>query len=882
MSCITGLERPQVELMETKPILILPLPDTGAELSLVGGKGASLARLAAADLPVPPGFHITTEAYRQFVTANGLQPRILAALETVDAARPVALETASQAIHQLFMQAAIPRSITDAIAQAYADLSNRSITQSPSYPMPVAVAVRSSATAEDLPEMSFAGQQETYLNICGAEAVLEAVKRCWASLWTARAIGYRARHHIAPQGVSLAVVVQVLVPAGAAGILFTANPLTGARNQVMINAAWGLGEAIVGGHVTPDTIVVDKASGRIVERMISRKDVMTVRTPEGTRQEPVPRNRRNKAVLNPAQAAELAHIGAQIEELYGRPMDIEWALHDGRISIVQARPITALPEPPLEWSSPYPEPLLARGSSLDLLPDAVSPLFITLAMPVLTKVFIRMYAEVMRLGGEDVPIFEIINGYVFLCFVKRSRFWKYMWAHGSTAGKLFEYGKVLAEEARIKCQAAVARWRQVDLASVKAPELVAGVRELYEVSAEYLNAAVDRPIPQSNFSETLFSLFYNALIKGKADPVAATFLLGLENLPLRAEKSLFDLAQWAQTQPELACCLQQTPSQAVWAALQADPVPAPWSGEFAARFSAHLAEFGHITYDLDFMNPVPADFPVPMLDTLKVYLSGQGSNPHTRQGAQERARRQAEQAIARRLGPLRRKWFQKLLVSAQECATRRENAIADIGLPYPQLRCLLRELGLRLAAGGAIAQPEDIYWLEAQEADALAAALEANEALSSYAPSVESRKADWRRARTAAPPTVLPENHLLAKVFAPPKPQVNLLKGKGTSAGQVTAPACVLRGPEDFGQMRPGDVLVAVATTPAWTPLFAMASAVVTDIGGPLGHSSIVAREYGIPAVMATGVATRLIHTGQMIRVDGGTGTVTLKEQHGS
>jgi phosphohistidine swiveling domain-containing protein len=275
------------------------------------------------------------------------------------------------------------------------------------------------------------------------------------------------------------------------------------------------------------------------------------------------------------------------------------------------------------------------------------------------------------------------------------------------------------------------------------------------------------------------------------------------------------------------------------------------------------------------MDPVPAEQPVPMLDTLKVFLSGQGNNPYTRQGAQARARQQAEQAVSQRIGPLRRKWFQKLLTSAQECATERENAIASIGLPYPQLRRLLRELGQRLAAGGAIAQPEDIYWLEAQETETLATTLEKTEPLSSYSVSVESRKADWQRFREAAPPVVLPENHLLAKMYLPKRPQINPLQGKGTSAGQVTAPACDLRGPEDFGRMHPGDVLVAVATTPAWTPLFAMASAVVTDIGGPLSHSSIMAREYAIPAVMATGVATRRIHNGQMLTVDGTAGTVT-------
>jgi phosphoenolpyruvate synthase/pyruvate phosphate dikinase len=295
-----------VEPMETKPDFILPLPDACAELSLVGGKGASLARMAAAGLPVPPGFHITTAAYRRFVAEHGLQEQILAAVSTAIPDQPATLEEASSRIGKLFAQSAMPDDIAEVIRRAYAELGGGDVP----------VAVRSSATAEDLPEMSFAGQQETYLNMRGEAMVLDAVKRCWASLWTARAIGYRARHHIAPQDVSLAVVVQVLVPADAAGILFTANPLTGARSQMMINAAWGLGEAIVGGHVTPDTVVVDRASGRIVERKISKKDVMTVRTPEGTREESVPKNRRTKAVLRPAQAAELARIGARIEGIY--------------------------------------------------------------------------------------------------------------------------------------------------------------------------------------------------------------------------------------------------------------------------------------------------------------------------------------------------------------------------------------------------------------------------------------------------------------------------------------------------------------------------------------------------------------------------------------
>jgi len=326
--------------------LVLPLDDTSATLEQVGGKGASLARMAAAGLPVPPGFHITTAAYRRFVIENGLQEQILALVSAVPADQPAALEEASRQIGELFARSVMPDDIAAAIRQAYKEFPainkesptiNREATGGD-----LPVAVRSSATAEDLPEMSFAGQQETYLNMRGEVMVLQAVKRCWASLWTARAIGYRARQGISQEDVSLAVVVQELVPADAAGILFTANPLTGTRDEVMINAASGLGEAIVGGQVTPDTVVVEKVSGAITKQEISEKDVMTVRDPEGTHEEPVPADRRTQAVLSPAQAAELARIGVQIEDLYGQPMDIEWALHDGRFNIVQARPITRL------------------------------------------------------------------------------------------------------------------------------------------------------------------------------------------------------------------------------------------------------------------------------------------------------------------------------------------------------------------------------------------------------------------------------------------------------------------------------------------------------------------------------------------------------------
>ena len=319
--------------MQKKSDFTLAFTDATANIAQVGGKGASLARMAIAGLPVPTGFYVTTNSYRRFVEANGIQPRLLDALNGKDFTDHATLESVSLLIQSYFTDGCIPAEVENAISAAYSTL------------MGIPVAVRSSATAEDLPEASFAGQQETYLNICGIDAVLDSVKKCWASLWTARAIAYRAQYHICPEAVALAVVVQELVFADAAGVMFTANPINGKRNEIMITATWGLGESIVSGVVTPDTLTVSKLTGRMIRKDIAEKQVMTIRTESGTAEVPVPKSQKKKSVLTDAQVAELAKLAVQIEKLYQMPMDIEWTLAENKFAIVQARPITALPEP---------------------------------------------------------------------------------------------------------------------------------------------------------------------------------------------------------------------------------------------------------------------------------------------------------------------------------------------------------------------------------------------------------------------------------------------------------------------------------------------------------------------------------------------------------
>jgi pyruvate,water dikinase len=645
----------------------------------------------------------------------------------------------------------------------------------------------------------------------------------------------------------------------------------------MITAAWGLGEAIVSGVVNPDTITVNKSTFRPVRRETAAKLVMTVRTERGTCEQPVPERLKKAPVLNNARVKELARLGLEIESLYATPMDIEWALAGGRFAILQARPVTALPESPLEWPVPEPKVMLSRASFAELLPDPVSPLFGTLAVPLAEKASLGMMSAIGGIDDPDSYLVVLVNGYVYIGLKMTFKVIVKMLVMSTVAiRKMLTKGRQVWEVEREKYMHLVRQWQLQDLGKLTAQALLAGVREIFTETAGYYTAVQSGPIPMALSSEMTFTNIYKMLIRRKGEPAAAIFLFGAENQAVRAEKSLFDLAMWIKEQPALLKTLLEEPAAQITQCLLGPATEAAW-GEFQTRFNAHLADYGHIIYDLDFAKPVPADDPVPLVEALKAYLDGTAGNPFERQAAALQMREQMKQTVAKRLDPLRRGWFLKLLKQAQEAAPLREDGIADVGLGQPQIRKMLAELGRRLVGMGAIETPGDIYWLEAGEVQQMAATLEQGGKLKSHATSIEERKAKWHALRKVVPPNILPRNSLLAR-FAPREDQAgDTLKGSGASAGKVRARACVMRGPEDFSRMQPGDVIVAVVTTPAWTPLFARAAAVVTDIGGPLSHSSIVAREYGIPAVLGTGAATRRIRDGQMISVDGNAGTVSLK-----
>ena len=411
-------------------------------------------------------------------------------------------------------------------------------------------------------------------------------------------------------------------------------------------------------------------------------------------------------------------------------------------------------------------------------------------------------------------------------------------------------------------------------------ELLTGVRALLDAGTEYYTA-VQTIIPIAATNEVVFTRFYDLAIRRPGDPAATILLLGYDSLPILAEKSLFDLARWAQQHPNVREWLQDTAVDQIVARLdQPSGDEASEFDELARKFAEHLERYGHTVYNLDFLNAVPADDPAPLVDTLKLYLRGEGSDPYERQQRSVQRREEATAKINRRLDPVRRAVFGRLLQRAQSVAPLREDALADVGLAWPVLRRLLLELGRRLQTASSLQRPDDVFWCTTTEIAAHLSEPMGHDP-GELAEAVERRKEIWRGQRRVTPPQMLPQRtwlHLLDTMMPATATEQtgDVLQGIGASGGRVTAVARVLRGPEDFAGLGVGEVLVASITTPAWTPLFARAAAVVTDIGGPLSHSSIVAREYGIPAVLGTGVATRRIEDGQRITVDGDRGRVWL------
>ncbi|MEA3334961.1 MAG: PEP/pyruvate-binding domain-containing protein [Chloroflexota bacterium] len=863
------------------------------DIPLAGGKGANLGELTAAGFPVPAGFVLTTEAYGAFVNENGLQHQITELASAVAADDPQSAEEASAAIKERFLAGDMPEAIQIDLLEAYADLTMEGA---------IPVAVRSSATAEDLPTASFAGQQDTYLNIRGGRALLDAVKKCWASLWTARALSYRMRQDIDPATVSLAVVVQQFIPAESAGVLFTANPIDGERDQIVINATWGLGEAIVGGLVTPDTVVVDKSTWQIISRETTTKTVMTVLIDNGTEERSTPQSQQDQRVLDDATAIELARYGAQIEAHYGLPMDIEWAIFGGKIAILQARPITNLPPVPLRdvrWDPPRPGTIWMRRQVVEHMPEPLSPLFDELYLQNgLDKSMDEIGVSLTDLSGFEINVWDFVEP----PFAATVNGYAYSIASFDFSLKIVPlvlriYTVVLPkmirhlvprwrDESLPDYRAAIEHWKSIDLPNASDETLLQGVRELAAEDAIYWFAAAV-PLGLARVTDAALNRFLKSVGRGRSNGACLTsgsFLRGFPSKAVEAQARLEAIARKIQASETLRKQVLNTPAPRLL-----DMLAEHADGQAVLdNLQQYLDAYGHQVYNLDFVAPTLADDPLPVLLSLQAAVAYPERDALARQAELAREREALVARTERSLNPTQRPIFRRLLGWAQHYSPYREEALFYVGAAWPALRRLALELGRRLTEAGSLDAPVDVFYLKSAELE---------EAINARAdgvgrPDLASQARERRILREARkrldPPVVVPPDGRMKfgpidmAMFEPKSRTISAgptLDGFAVSPGRVTAPASVIRSPQDFDRMVPDTILVCTTTTPAWTPLFARAKGLVTDIGGALAHGSIVAREYGIPAVMGTGMATQRIENGQRILVDGDAGTVTLLDE---
>jgi rifampicin phosphotransferase len=826
---------------------IAPLEQLGRDdLSWAGGKGANLGELVKAGFPVPKGFVVTTDAYDLMLKETGLDRTIAATLEEGP--------TAGATIREAFLAAKIPLEIKQEIIEVYRDLLGEG-----------AVAVRSSATAEDLPEAAFAGQQDTFLNVMGEQELLDAVRRCWASLWTDRAIAYRGRQGIDQHTVKLAVVVQQMVPAKVAGVMFTANPVTGARDEIVIDASPGLGEAVVSGLVTPDRFVLRKRwwGWSITERRPGKREVM-IRARSGGGTEHLKGSGDVDGPALPDRALRrLAHLGAAIEHHFAHPQDIEWTWANGKVSILQARPITALPEPAPRPRRPM---QLWAGILTELLPDRPYPLEVTtwglqlLVSAVLAPMF-HILGVAVRLDRSIVE-----EDGVVVRFTDRFPF-------RPTPGILLAPLRLL----RLTRRYEPARWRSDplllevqtraralearDLQVLSWPGLLDTVHEALAIPRLVGELRIRYLLPRM-LAVGLLRLMLTLLRAG--DRFGTLLFTGVESRTVEANRALEALAARIRSDPSLADAFARHEAGELMPALEAQPA----GRAFLAELRTFLDEYGHreVGATLQVSQSTWKDAPEVVLGILKG-LTAAPPRAEVKRPAWEAARDELLAHPLLRIPPLRSA-FLGILAEARWFPQIREDTRFYATLILPVLRRTLLEFGRRLAGVGVLDVPEDVFHLKLDELERIDGAWPPPPHLAGKLRAlVMQRKA--KRAELEGTPLVDPRLLRQAEVNGDV-----LLHGIPGSPGVAEGPVRVVHDASEFGNLLPGEVLVAPYTNPAWTPLFQWAVAVVVDSGGAGSHAAIVAREYGIPAVMGTAVGTTALKDGQLVTVDGGSGQV--------
>ncbi|HEY0755451.1 MAG TPA: PEP/pyruvate-binding domain-containing protein [Ktedonobacteraceae bacterium] len=891
----------------------------------IGGKALNLGELISAGLPVPSGFLVLTSAYACFVTTNYLQAEIERLAQSVCPDDPATAETAAQALAERFEQGVLPAEVEAAVLAAYQQLDAPT------------VAVRSSATAEDLPGASFAGLQDTFLGLSSAAEVVSALKRCWASLWSARALMYRTHQHIAHHTVQMAVIMQQMVESSASGILFTCNPVTGMRDEMIINASWGLGEAIVSGQVNPDTITLDKQSGQVKCLDVAEKLVMTVPTADGVATQAVPFALRQQPVLSSPQIARLFELGKKIEQHFAAPQDIEWAIAGDQVFLLQARPVTTRSDRQTvtvrqeellvpgddaweqrEKPEVHPYDLWTRTNLGENFLDPVTPLSATL-WPTFFVLGHLPSKEERAPGAPPLPMpgerfygrmyvneGAVIHGALEMGIP--TSFLDMTWGSSGRGirssddtihflrglrrlpSMIGEARKTAKEQAKQRPEtpkqpkqkqprrspeqffAQIDAWVEgfqcLDLSQIDDHALWDYVPLWIEHGKDIL-----RPILVTSVLAGISFYFLERNVnKWTGQAGQATALVQALSGVYTAEVGSM-LWQMARTLSEagLAGSVQEHSAEEALELLRVRTEAQP----FLAEFEAFLQRHGYrCPNDAELHNPSWAEQPAQVIEMLKSYLRMDESAPPL--ATEQRRKLEREETTKRlkaQINPLRRPLFNWLLKQAQDKTRLRDNNRSYVAKFFFPMRLLLTEFGRRWTARGWLAAPDDIFFLTLYEINDIISTENPLTLGTNPLTTTAARRTAFDYWHTISAPAALGPGGV---PLPDPQPTGDYLQGLPASAGRIRGTARLVESIHEAATLVPGEILVTRATDPGWTPIFPLVSGLVLETGGLLSHGAIIAREYGVPAVINVPGALSSIKNGQMIEVDGASGRVYL------
>ena len=876
------------------------------DLPRVGGKAAHLGEMIAAGLPVPAGFVITTAACQRFMESD---PRIgdwLKSLEKCGPADAAALRAAAGEAQRQLDAIPAPGEVAEAVAAAVALEPGG------------AWAVRSSATVEDLPEASFAGQHDSFLNVRGVAAVVAAVKRCWLSLFSERAISYRMRKGVAPGRAQMAVIVQKMVDAEAAGVMCTADPARGDSGRVIIEAAFGLGEAVVQGKVAPDRFEVSRAGLRVARRETGLKRLQIVAATEGVCEQPLSAEKGAALALPDETAARLAGLGLEAERLLGGPLDIEWGVRGKDIWLLQARAVTT--SGPGRGTSFEDRQVWSNAGAGEVLPDVATPMTWSLLRNLIQQL-LDDWLPACGIQLKHGELVGLVAGRVYfnvntpravvraLAPGAEARNLEHLW--GGRQDTLLALKQIEITEAGLP-QVEVRRWKAAIGLTVVALRILfypprraqAAVDTVWRLNEDLarinpaslsdagLLAALHKSFQPAQLREWLgdmlsiissfcvYSLLLMVLCRRWFSPegrsMANQLLTGTGDMnDAAAGHELWLLAEQAARDPDLKSLLL---GERAFPALASRLEGCEGGPAFRAQWDSFMHRHGHHTRgEVELFNPRWRECPDFVLDMVRGYveaIDAGHAGPVVRRDmlARERAALESK-CLAELRNPFKRALFRFVLHRARKGGQLRENLKSEAIRWLMFLRCFLLELGRRLAACGRLADANDIFFLEIGElrGDLIWGPATDLRALTA------GRRALYEQNLGLNPPTVVVGRFDHGR-SAPEAvdPGARVFHGLGVSAGRVAGRARVILRADANERVQPGEILVAPFTDPGWTPYFVAASGVVMDMGGMLSHGSIVAREYGLPAVVNVGPATQIIRTGQWLEVDADRGVVTV------